>query len=471
MPDRTADTVRPVSTVRAPVERRDSRIVTVIVSSAFVVVATVTQLLRQSGVAMWQTVWAEDGVIFYSDALQHPLREIVLRPYAGYALVVPRMLAAIGVHLPVEWYAVFASVSATAITSLLALFVFFASAPILRSWSRQAVLCAALVWWPVLPIEITGVMANLQWAMPMACLLAVLIAVRHPGAIVVRCVIVVLAPLTSPLCVLFVPFALWHGVRFVRHRTDPRTLVVPSLYIVASIAQLVVWHFAEQEHRLPGSLPFAESLGKLYSTRVVTEMLLGVRTTDELWGPLGYWLAVAAVVGVATALVWRFVRASTAARRFIVVCVVSSGVLYALSLSQRRDVVDAMVVVSDAPYTFIGMRYQVFPAALLLLAMLVPLDLPVGAAFGSVPPPARPWRADARAQPVLLAIAAVWVVVAFVPSFRLTTPRSSGPDWSRGVTAAEHACAVGGAPSETVAISPPPAWVMAVPCAELRGGS
>ncbi len=45
---------------------------------------------------------------------------------------------------------------------------------------------------------------------------------------------------------------------------------------------------------------------------------------------------------------------------------------YTLSLSQRADFLTAMLLVNDAPYNFAGMRYQLFPAALLLLALLVP---------------------------------------------------------------------------------------------------
>ena len=57
----------------------------------------------------------------------------VLESYAGYAHVVPRTLASIGVHLPTERYSAFVTLAAALSASVLALFVYFASAPLLRS--------------------------------------------------------------------------------------------------------------------------------------------------------------------------------------------------------------------------------------------------------------------------------------------------------------------------------------------------
>jgi hypothetical protein len=127
--------------------------------------------------------------------------------------------------------------------------------------------------------------------------------------------------------------------------------------------------------------------------------------------------------------------------------------------------------VSDAPYNFAGMRYQLFPAALLLLALLVPVDLPARAILE--PPLStdrpQPWTTDARRQPLVVGLALLWMVVAFVPSFRLTTARSIGPDWGIGVTAAEEDCVATGATAERIPISPAPDWSAVVPCSDLVG--
>jgi hypothetical protein len=63
----------------------------------------------------------------------------------------------------------------------------------------------------------------------------------------------------------------------------------------------------------------------------------------------------------------------------------------------------------------------------------------------------------------------VWMLVAFLPSYRLTTARSDGPDWLAGVDDAEQSCRR--APSDDtvvdVPISPSPIWSVPLSCREL----
>jgi hypothetical protein len=201
-----------------------------------------------------------------------------------------------------------------------------------------------------------------------------------------------------------------------------------------------------------------------------------VRTTEELWERFGYGLAIASIVAVAVVLVWRAVHATATARVFAASCVVGSIALYALSLYQRQDFLAGMVPPAEGAFTFIGMRYELFPAALLLLALLVPTDLTMAAFRESAAPPPPSLARDLRARWLVVATAVVWVAVAFVPSYRLTTFRSQGPDWPHEVADAQQACslAVAGEGSvriEPVPISPSPEWVVLVPCPDLVGSS
>jgi hypothetical protein len=447
-----------------------SRWLAAVGSLAFVVVGTLLQLPRQSGVEMWRTVWAEDGTRFYTDALARPWLDNVLESYAGYAHVVPRTLATIGVHLPTEQYSAFVALTAALSATLLALFVYFASAPLLRSPVRQAILSLAILFWPVLPLEITGSITNIQWAMPVACLFAVLLPVERPVAIAVRVPIVVLAPLSSPLCVLFLPIALWHGVRVFSRDRPPARLVIPFVYGMASALQLVVFATAPQ---YPGSRPPLRSvlpdIGRLYSAKVSTEFFFGVRMTENVWDAHGYRIAVVTLVVLAALILWRMWRATSTSRLVVASCVVGSAAMYFASVWPRSAGIGAMMQSSGSPFNFDGMRYELFPSALLLIALLVPLDLRPGAITEPTSATHRPIGEELRAQGFAIAVAAMWMLLAFVPSYRLDTARSGGPDWVTGVQDAEHACA--NEPTDAAAIavpiSPQPIWAVAVPCWEL----
>jgi hypothetical protein len=461
-------------TERQPGARRTQRSIVAAGSVAFVVIGTLLQLPRQSGVAMWRTVWAEDGALFYNDALTTPLRENLLESYAGYAHASSRILVAIGVHLPPEWFSYYATLTASFIAALLALFVYFASRPLLRSPVRQGVLAVALLFWPVLPFEISGVICNLIWVMPVACLLAVAIPVERPIAVAVRVPIVVLAPLSSPLCVLFVPIAVWQVVHWFRVRGTPWRLVVPVGYVVAACVQLGVWLTAPQNPTSSEPVgDFAADVSRLYSTKVTTEFLFGVRVTDELWSRFHYGLAIVSVLLLAAMITWRFVRGGFMARWTIGVCVVASVAIYVGSIWQRQDFIAGMVIPPSGAFHYVGMRYELFPAALLLLALLIARELPRGVFTEPSDVEPSSIASDVATRWPVLVFAGVWMLVAFVPSYRLTNLRSTGPDWVLEVEAAQEVCRITGtdpaSAREIVEISPPPPplWAVSVACSEL----
>jgi hypothetical protein len=440
-----------------------------IVGSAYVVVATLVQIPRQSGSFMWRTVWAEDGQRFYADALSRPLPDTLFDSYAGYAHLVPRLLAWLGARLPPEDFSIFVTVAGALSVALITLFVYFASAPLLRSRWKQGILAGALLLWPVHPFEITGTITNIQWVLPVACLLAVLLPVKTAGAIAVRVPIVVLGPLSSPLCVLFAPIAIWHVARSLSRRAPLAAMVVPVVYLASALGQLVVWWISPQTSPVhPSAGAFAGYLARLYGTRVTSELLLGVRVTENAWETLGYLTAVISTVAVAAVLVWRFVRSGPTTRWIIGLCTVASVGIFAVSVWQRPEGLDTMLPVVDGDYSFAGLRYQLFPAALLLLALLVPRDLEPGDIVDPHAPAVTPLGADLGANRVAVGLAAIWVLVAFVPSYRLETDRSGGPDWIVEVEGAEESCEVDPDTTPVVAFSPGgPTWVVAIPCPEL----
>ncbi len=457
---------------------------TVVASSVFVVVATAVQLWRVSGVHVWRTVWAEDGQNFYQDALDLPLSETLFKPYAGYGHALPRILATVGSWLPPEWYSVWAAVSSTFVVSLLALFVSFASAPLLRAPLRRGILAVSLLVMPVLPLEVLAALCNVHWMLPIACLFAVLFPVDGWAGIAVRAVIVVLAPLTSPLSLLFAPIALYQLVVFLRRRDEWRRFVVPVAYLVACVGQLLVYLVAEQADQAQPPLgDVVGDIAELYTTQVVLNGGLGTRVTSDIWPSTSSWLGWVATAVVAALLVVKLWRADRTARRWIAAFAAASGAVYAFSMVQRAELV--VLVLPGAVYNLNGSRYAVFPQFLLLVALLVPpvvhRGLLLGPATagpdgGTVGAPTdtsverrRPWAAVTGGLPwiALSVVTVAWLAVAIVPSYRQDVARSKGPSWSDEIDDAQAACRVDPAAPEVVELSPAPGWRLEMTCAEL----
>jgi hypothetical protein len=439
------------------------------VGVVFVFVATVFQLLRQPGMAMWRTAWAEDVGAFYEGAIDRPLHEIIFEGYAGYGHVLPRILAAIGEPLPVEWYASYATVSACLIVSALALFVYYASAPLLRSPVRQGLLAFAMVGLPVLIQELVGSIANLHWYVPLACFFAVAFPVERGAAIGVRSVIALLSPLTSPLSLVFVPLALLRGWQAWRGELVRRALIVPVVYLVGVVGQgLMILSTAMPPEERPPLDDLVVNLAKLYSTRVITSGVFGVRVTDELWGAIGYGSMFVAVAVVGTLVVLKLRTATAASRAVVVGLLGASAAIYGLSMYQRGSLVPALLSSQDGDFNFGGTRYEVFPVFLVLTALLISNRLEWADLRAGTAPAVVPLRADAARNRTVLAIAAVWLAVAFVPSYRIETGRALGPDWPDSVRQAREQCRIDPDLNHAVVrFSPPPLWAIAIPCTDL----
>ena len=131
--------------------------------AAAVIAMVGAQLVRQPGARSWNTVWAEDGTVYASEAYAHPALSTLLRGYAGYTQFVPRVIA-LGVRpLPVAWMAPYFAVITAVVIALLALFVYRST----DGWVQSSWLRASLMFMtalaPVIYFEVNANIANLGW--------------------------------------------------------------------------------------------------------------------------------------------------------------------------------------------------------------------------------------------------------------------------------------------------------------------
>ncbi|GAA0741281.1 hypothetical protein Drose_27525 [Dactylosporangium roseum] len=202
-------------------------------------VRAVLLVLCGAAVGLWRTrdpdalnsIWAEDGQNFLTDALTRPWYEAIATPFNGYFHIVARVCWAVVALFPLEWAAALSAVLAAVLTAALALAVHAAARSRLPGTSAAVVGVAAAV-----PMGFTpNTLAQLQFPLVHAGLWMLLWAPSVRWQRIVATVVPALAVLNSMLGVLLVPFAL---LRLARRR-DRDSLTKVLALVPGSVLQVV----------------------------------------------------------------------------------------------------------------------------------------------------------------------------------------------------------------------------------------
>lgn len=389
------------------------------------------QLLRPAGVSVTETLWAEDGRVFVTDAFGAGAPQDWLSVYAGYVHLLPRMIASAVVQAPLEQIATWIAVSAAVVSSGCVVLLAVGLSPWLpEPWMPVAVV-VAVGSLDILATETAANLANLHWFATLGLIGLILLPVRSIAAAVLASGAALVLAGTTVFSILLAPLALLglgHRWRRGGHRAGARYLPVAVAMSAGAGVQLVTT-LREPRGEQPG--------GDLTAAEVVDTFarLVVVRGTVGLEVP-AVWQVAAAVVVVAT-----LVGVALVAHR-------------GLSL-ERGALVAALVLAAAASFTGsvqlnngVSDRYAVVPAALLVGSLLV---LVAGRGITH--------RLLVGAVAILLAglAAADWPV-----SF---PPRGNGPAFDDQLDDAAAQCR--SAAEARVDITPPVQWFVTLPCAEL----
>jgi len=409
------------------------------VSLAWVAVAVILQLLRQQGAPAVDTVWAEDGSIFFSQ----PLLEgpgALLQQYNGYIHVVPRLIGGAVSLIPPEAAAAAFAVVSAAIVGGLSIYVFVASRDILRSTVARAVLALLVAVPPPGGWETTANIANIQWNLLFPCFLAVVVRPRTRAHMVASAVIAGATALTAPIALLLAPVSVWGLFRWPRRAA----VAVHGTFLVAAAVQLVI-------SLLEGSTSSLEShlldLPRLLALRVGAGTVLGERLLLELWPALGWALAVGggAVLAAAAIGCW---REEQGRRSVLLIALVASAAMFMAPVYLRGT---TQLIPGVEGLSQIGARWVVGPG-LLLATVLVALAERAAS------------RPGAASKATVIAVAAA-LGTGVVTSFPSENQRSPGPRWSTSLNEAAERCA--GRTRVAVPVTPAPYFLAVLPCDRL----
>ena len=338
-----------------------------------------------------QSLWAEDGAVFFQDAMRSPGKSLTAQ-YGGYAHLLPRMFAELGHVVRIDDWPLLVVVTCAVVMGLIGALVF--STALSLGIATPAAVIAALV--PVLlpgfGDEVLGSWANLQW--PLAYALAwVLIVPPERSDRAIAFLVGLLAVIDGLACAFICPLVFLHGRRWYRHPALPGMIVGALYQLVALVAPNM--SLAMKRHSLSASTLKGMATG----------------TGQALFDSGG---------GLLRSSVWKYVG---------MLCVVIIVVIVARS-KQRRTGLALLVSAAVTLLAFsvangsAASRYGGLAASLVVAALIV--------AIGP--------KAEFRGWHVW-ALAVLFIPVAL--SLPVSAYRSNSPSWAHGLEVARRQCANG----------------------------
>lgn len=219
---------------------------------AVVVGAWVSLARVPYGPGVLNTIWAEDGSNFLSDALNRNQLKSILRPINGYFAMVPRALALPASWVPLEWSAAVLTAEAALVTGLMAVAVYLASRQHLRNPLARLIASAPILASPVgenIAAAASNNVATLQFAGVYMAMWMVLWVPRRRGAQIAAVLAVLAVSVSTFLAVVLLPLAL---LRLYARRDRASVAIVASMLIaLAANVTILVIGLTHRPYMLP----------------------------------------------------------------------------------------------------------------------------------------------------------------------------------------------------------------------------
>ena len=414
---------------------------------AALVGATLLGLERERGVPVWNSLWAEDGRVFLTGALQD-FTGTFFAQNGGYLHVVPRAIAGMVARFPVEDAAAGMAVGSALVIALLAGFVYAASSEVLESRSARLGLAATVLLVPIPGHELLANTTNLHFYLLFACFWALLWQAETPFALVARSLVVISTALSDPISALFLPLALVAPA----YRRSVRALLVSGLFLAGLVVQLAVMAGGARPERNWGFRLGA--LPDVFSLRVTGGLLVGDRFLDDAWAAYGRAFAYGAFLAVALLVTVLLARSDRRTIAFTLIALAYAGLFFCVQLVGRgTGGIDPEVHGSRLD----AARYVLVPFLLLTATIVAMVDR------GYARRPASTGWAWARRAALL------WLVALMAVNYSVTNDRSRGPRWDQELRQARRGCSTLRPESVHVLVapSPPRVWFATVPCSRI----
>jgi hypothetical protein len=411
-------------------------------------------LLRQTGVPAWNSVWAEDGQVFYQQTYFYSIPKALTTLYAGYLQFFPRVVAETARLLPLRDFAPYTAVVGAATLSALCLLVFHASRGHLRSVALRCVLVAGMVLLPLATSELLDNVVNIPWWFFFATFWVLLWRPRTVAGRLIAALCCFFAVASDPLVGLFAPLVV---LRMFSLRRFSEHAASAGFVCGLALQGAAILHAHGQSSF---STPSFQGVPKAFLLRVGLGWLTGGRVTSYFITSnptIGMVLGGVSLVLVGWLVIW---RSDLRVRLFATLSLVAIVVTFAIPVWLRGagQVMATHGISSDS-------RYAAAPILIIVSVLLVRIDQSITHRNREMSPP----RLAASVLGVGLAVALLapfWVL-----DFRDSNTRSGGPAWSAQLSSAIKSCkSPSGSRDAMLDFSPPgPVWHLTLPCWRVTG--
>lgn len=395
-------------------------------------------LTRQSGIPAIHTIWAEDGLVFYQQALTRSFPSTLIALDRGYIQLFPRLaMGGLARLVPVRDAATAISVVGAMSVAAVALLVFHASRGLIPSVFGRCVLAAAILLLPIATGELLDNIVNVSWWLFIACFWALLWRPTSVAGRLVACVTCLLCTASDPAALIFLPIVLARLLALPRIREQAATIGYFAGLSLELLAMTLGGANSVDQHSWGGVF-------ELLSIRVWLGALFGPHPTDWLIAHAWTVSMMLGVLVIAVVVVLAMAQPNKGVR-LLAVFAIGIGAFLFVAQVWIRGVAPIMLHVG----VITGSRYAAAPILLVLSVAIASVSR------------FRGWGGKGALVACCLVLALGWAL-----GFRAENARSSGPNWEHQVSIALARCLKSGHTSETVAIDPP-GWTVNIPCRSL----
>jgi len=422
-----------------------SRLEGTVVVTAVLTLVTLLALLRLGWSAPLNTVWAEDGPIYLQAALTQDFFSAIFSPYAGYLVLVPRLIGEIGSWVPLEYAPAAISIVSALVAALSGLVVWHGASGHVRNPYLRGALALTTVLAATAGQETLDSAAYAPWYMLVGSFWLLFWRPPKTAGACLGGAFLLLTGLSTPGVWFFLPIAFLRAL-VVRGRRDA---ILLGGYAIGALVQVPVVIGQKQGNSL-----WTSDIWTAFLQRVIDAGTFGQRLGGNLWEHFGWpfliALSLALLVGLAIGL-WRSGRSAV---WFTALALPTGTLMFFVSVYQREVATNIFWSAGTSGGT--ASRYVMVPALLLISTAVVLVD-------GAIR--RRGQRAGGLSWPVVATVAVLALAVVTSYDMRAADFRGA-PYWDDELEAAAVKCLREPEGTAGITTSPPPFGVQ-VPCPEV----